>query len=444
MEHRKILPIWASLLLATVMGCARERPDNVLLIVVDTLRADHLSAYGYDRPTSPHLERWATKGLVFERALAPSPWTLPTFGSVLTGLWPAQHAAGKRIGSKLKRWRRAPLSPEVTTLPEVMQKNGFTTGAIVNNAFLREHFGAARGFEFYDYEKERPARAVVDLAREWLTEKGQERFFLMVHLIDPHLPYAPPAEFMGRFGDVPAQAIAPRGRRNVVGRLEELTEVDKSSLTARYDEEIASVDHELDRLFRHLEDHDLWSRTLVILTSDHGEELFDHGGFEHGHSMFQEVLRVPLIFWGPGIRAGRVDAPVSLVDLAPTIYEATGVAIESELAGVSLWAGLHATEIPEPRQILAHNTLWGAEHEAIVDWPFKLILNPKSGRRRLYDLAADPFERQNLAEENSATARELEQRLLDHLAGLEVNPTESGATLTQEVEDELRALGYLD
>jgi arylsulfatase A-like enzyme len=443
MRNSKTLLLGVSVLLVTVMGCGRQKPQNVILIVVDTLRADHLSLYGYDKPTSPQLQEWAATGLVFDRAFATSPWTLPTFGSVLTGLWPAQHSAGARLPVKTKAWRRAPLSEAVTTLPEVMQRRGFATAAIVNSAFLRKRFGAARGFEFYDYQKARQAEAVVDLAQTWLSENGQKRFFMMVHMIDPHLPYVPPEEFKGKFGDVPADAIEASGRKNVVSRLPELTEADRATLVARYDEEIAFVDQQLGRLFGFLEEQGLWKHTLIILTSDHGEELFDHGGFEHGHTMFQEVLGVPLVFWGPGIEAGRTDAPVSLVDLTPTIYEAMGVKVDDELSGVSLWEALLAGERPARREILAQNTLWSREHKAIISWPYKLILDPKSGHLQLYDLESDPLEKLDLAEDKLAVAQELERRLLGRLAGLQASPSDP-AVLSEEIEEELRALGYLD
>ena len=444
MRHLFARLVLASVLVAALVGCGRQRPRNVILIVVDTTRADHLSVYGYDKSTTPELEQWADKGLVFDRAFAPSSWTLPTFGSVLTGLWPSQHSAGARLRTKEKKWRRAPLSQAVSTLPEVMRHRGFATSAFVNNAFLREHFGAARGFDFYDYEKSRNAGAVVDLAQGWLTENGQEPFFMMVHLIDPHLPYLPPEEFLGKFGKVSPDDIPARGRRSIVDRLADMSEADRQSLAARYDEEIAYVDAELGRLFRFLEGQGLWDSTLIILTSDHGEEFFDHGGFEHGHSMFQEVLRVPLIIWGPGVHPGRVDSPVSLVDLTPTIYEATGIGVEKELSGISLWSSIKSRERPERRELLAQNTLWGREHRAIVSWPYKLILDPKSGDQQLYDLSTDPAERFDIADEKPGVAELLEQRMKDRLAGLVVSESESEVNLTQEVEEELRALGYLD
>ena len=431
------------LLLVTVWGCARHRPTHVILVVIDTLRADHLGFYGYDRSTSPELDRWVARGLVFDQALAPSPWTLPTFGSILTGLTPSRHGAGARFQTE-KKWRRAPMSGDVATLPETLGQQGFATGAIVNNPFLREHFGAARGFDFYDYEKGRRADVVVDLAQDWISAHGAQPFFLMVHLIDPHLPYDAPDSVAGRFGDVVDTSITKRGRKPIVENLAALTESDYETIGIRYDEEVAFVDQELGRLFGFLVEQDLWDQTLVVLTSDHGEELFDHGGFEHGHSMFQELLRVPLVFWGPGITPGREAMPVSLVDLAPTILAATGSEVSEDLTGVSLWSSIQAGKRSPRRELLAQNILWGRERQAIVTWPYKLIFEPKSKRRQLFDLESDPGEADDISTDKPEIVEELERRLRERLAGEEPSQADGSVTLTDEMEEELRALGYLD
>lgn len=443
MSNPRTCLCWILLSVSLLTGCRQPRAENVVLIVVDTLRADHLSVYGYERNTSPGLERWAERGMVFDQAFATSSWTLPTFGSILTGLWPAQHSAGARL-EKGKKWRRAPLDPSVTTLPEILKASGLTTGAIVNNAFLRPHFGAARGFDTYDYEKGRKAEVVVDLSKTWLSANEFEPFFLMLHLIDPHLPYEPPEEYLGMFGEVPQGAMAATGRSKIVKQLSTLTEEDRAHLESRYDEEIAYVDHELDRLLTHMERLGLLDRTLVILTSDHGEELFEHGGFEHGHSMYQEVLRVPLMLWGPGVPVGRRETPVSVVDIPPTIYEAIGAVAEPSLPGVSLRDAVRHERTGKPREILAQNTLWGREKKALIAWPYKMVLEPLQGRRRLFDLTNDPLERNDLAGEKPSIAKELERRLQDRLAAIESNPIPMESEITPEVEEELRALGYLD
>jgi choline-sulfatase len=441
--HKVILPLLLVTTLLVAFGCAPDRPTNVILIVVDTLRADHLGFYGYDRPTSPELDEWASRGLVFEQALAPSPWTLPTFGSILTGLSPLQHGAGARYQSE-KKWRRSPMSGEVATLPEILRRQGFTTGAIVNNPFLREHFGAARGFDVYDYEKGRQADTVVDLAQEWIAARQDRPFFLMVHLIDPHLPYDAPESVAGKFGAVSSPSLTTRGRKSIIEKLSDLTGAEREAIGIRYDEEVAFVDRELGRLLAFLEQQSLWERTLVVLTSDHGEELFDHGGFEHGHSMFQELLRVPLVFWGPGVEAGRQALPVSLHDLTPTIVAAVGGTVPEGLAGVSLWQDIRQGKGLPRRDFLAQNTLWGRERQAVVAWPYKLILEPKSQWKQLFNLDVDPGETRNLVEDEPEIASALEKRLRERLLALESNRVEEGVALTPEMEEELRALGYLD
>lgn len=430
-------------LIAVTTGCSPSRPQNVILVVVDTLRADHLGLYGYERDTSPELDKWASQGMVFEQALAPSPWTLPTFGSILTGLSPSQHAAGLRVRSA-ERWQRAPLSSDVGTLPEILRQNGFATGAIVNNPFLREHFGASRGFDDYDYQKGRRADVVIDLAKQWVSDQRERPFFLMIHLIDPHLPYEAPEAVRGRFGSSSASSVSTKVRKPIVEALPDLTTVDRESIGIRYDEEVAFVDQELGRLLRFLEKEGLWDQTLVVLTSDHGEELFDHGGFEHGHSMFQELLRVPLVLWGPGVRSGREPMPVSLVDLAPTILTATGIAVDNDLAGTSLWDAARKGISSPRRELLSENTLWGRERQAIVAWPYKLILDPRSGQVQLFDLESDPGEKRDLAGEKREIVAELERRLRHRNARLDSDSAEVGRALSEEMEEELRALGYLD
>ena len=269
-------------------------------------------------------------------------------------------------------------------------------------------------------------------------------FFLMVHFIDPHLPYDAPDSVAGRFGDVSASSLTTKGRKPIVEGLAGLTDEDRETIGIRYDEEVAYVDQELGRLFDFLESESLWDETLVVLTSDHGEELFDHGGFEHGHSMFQELLRVPLVMWGPGIEGGREPTPVSLQDLVPTIVAATGADVPVGLTGFSLWESIAEGKQLPRRELLAENILWGREHQAIVVWPYKLIFEPRSGRMSLFDLQADPAETEDLSIEEPEKAGELLQRLRARLATLESSEAGAAVTLSPEMEEELRALGYLD
>ncbi len=421
----------------------------MVLIVVDTLRADHLGVYGYDRPTSPNLDSWARKAVVFEQALAPSSWTLPTFGSILTGQIPSRHAAGSRVRMSDRKTTRS-LDENLPTLPEALRTAGFGTAAIVNNPWLRPRFGLDRGFDSYDYrstnnQKGLRGNEVVDLALAWIEEHQAAPFFLLVHLFDPHLTYDAPAPFQGRFtSDYQDFALPANQPKEIRSRLDSLSAGQRSFITAAYDEEVAFVDQELGRFFETLRRRELWSSLLVVLTSDHGEEFFEHGGFEHGHSMHQEVVRVPLLFWGPGIGGRRQPMPASLVDLTPTILEAVGVEHSERYAGLSLWPTLTRGQRLSERSLVSEGTLYGAERKSIIRWPLKLTTKGKARELRLFDLADDPLEHNDLAgvrpEQVARLRRELDattRRAREQAAGEEM-------TLEDTTVEELRALGYVD
>ncbi len=436
--------LW-SLGLAMLLGCSPPTPDNVVLIVVDTLRADHLGFYGYDRPTSPRLDDWARRGVVFDNALATSPWTLPTFGSILTGLIPSEHGAGERTRESGKRWKRAPLRESVFTLPEALSSQGWQTAAVVSNPFLREHFGLSRGFDRYDYNhRSRKADEVIDTALQMIEQLQGEPFFLMLHLIDPHLPYNAPKPFRGMFSAGTPSNQFGMSRKEIVSVLDELSTDDRQRLIDRYDEEIAFVDHEIGRFLEQLDQLGIFDQSLVVLTSDHGEELFDHGDFEHGHSMHQELLRVPLVMWQASLEPRREPAPFSLVDLAQTIYTATQRATNPSLSGSPQWESIRTVDLAVGKPIVAENTLWSSEQKVLVRWPYKLILHEKTGRRQLYDLAKDPHEQDDLAASRTETADLLERALEDRLSSTDSQPSRESIIISDETEQELRSLGYLD
>lgn len=449
---RLFLPfVLASGVVSHQTGCSPQPSGQAILIVVDTLRADHLGLYGYGRPTSPHLDAWSQQAAVFERAIAPSPWTLPSFASMLTGELPSRHGAGSRAHDP-DRNSLPGLGDALPTFPEALKAAGFRTGAIVNNPFLLPSVGLHRGFGSYDYKPpsptyERRASDVVDLALAWIERNREASFFLMLHMMDPHLSYDAPPPFRGRFTaglpggfELPvSHSWAIRERAAFVG------DEESAFIRAAYDEEVAFVDHELGRFFDTLVKRGLWSRLLVVLTSDHGEELFDRGGFEHGHSVHQEVLHVPLIVWGPGVSVARHGDPVSLVDLPRTLLDGVGVDGWKDSAGQSLWPVLGAERTaPDVRLLIAEGTLYGPERRAAIRWPLKLTLEAGTGRQHLYDLEQDPEERSDLAaQQREATARlrrELGSTLDMPLQGV---PPEA-APLDEETVESLRALGYVD
>ena len=429
-------------------------PKSVLLVVVDTLRPDHLGLYGHDRPTTPSLDRRAARAVVYEHAFSTSSWTLPAVASILTGRLPSSHGARsltrgplaqQSLGESIERRAKsfAPLDPAVPTFAELLAAAGFSTGAITSNPFLDPRFGLDRGFASYDQVPRRKANAVTDAALAWLDRHRDEPFFLFVHLMDPHLPYRPPAELRGRFtGGIDSRlGYSAAGVRTIRKALPGLPASDRAFLEAAYDEEIVFVDQQLERLLSGLEKMEIWDSTLVMLTSDHGEELFEHGGFEHGHSLYDEVLRVPLAVWDPRAEPGRRTAPVSLADLLPTALEALGRETPGRMEGVSFWPSLIHEASTGRRLIAAQDILHGDEQQAVIDWPRKLIYRPDGGALQLFDLAADPAEGRDLAADDPAAAAALLRS-----AKLLLQPKPDGAEsleLDSATIEELRALGYI-
>ncbi len=419
--------------------------SSVILVVVDTLRADHLGLYGYDRPTSPTLDAWAAEGRVFEHAFAPAPWTLPSFASIYTGRWPVIHQGG-RAGAPTPEGKGTYLAPveRVPMVAEHLQAAGVLTMATVTNPYLTPAFGLARGFDVYDADTEaadgvyRPAAEMVRRALALVDQADGQPFFLVVHLMDPHQNYGAPPPFRGRWtDDIGSDFTLPMANLNG-RRLEDLLPADRAFVIAAYDEEIAYLDAQLGVLRNGLDDRGVLETSLVVFTADHGEELFDHGGDQHGHALWQELVHVPMVVWGPGIDPGREPAPVSLVDIAPTVLDGMGVAARMPFDGISFWSTLAAGDSLPSRPLFAEGLHHGPPQSAVVRWPRKLIVNHADGYRDVYDLAEDPHERDSLA----GDARALVADLCRHQQAGEESDR-APVTPSQEVTERLRSLGYL-
>ena len=442
------------------LGCASEParlPPGapIVLVIIDTLRADALGVYGNERPTSTALDAWAKRGAVFDHAFATAPWTLPSIASILTGRYPSGHGSGRaKVALASGRSRRAfvALDPAVPRLAAILSERGYETAAMVTNSFLRPGFGMAVGFDLYDQTRnrfigERRADVMVDRALAWIDGRPQgSPWFLLLHVLDPHQPYDPPAGQRGRFtsgyqGELESP-IGPESQlvRRVKRREIDLDDADRAFVRGVYDEEVAFVAAQIARFLDGLAARGVVERGLVMVTADHGEEFFDHGALEHGHTMYQELLRVPLLMWGHGVRAGRHSEPVSLVDLMPTVLDAASIPLPEGVDGRSLWPLLSAGADLAKRPLIAENSLYGNQRRAIVEWPYKLIVDVEEPGASLYDLQRDPAEREDLA----ASRPEVAERLA---AALARRPSASGdgqpVELDAETKKELRALGYL-
>lgn len=396
--RRIVLGLLSCLVLA---GC--ERPDprgaNIVFVGIDTLRADHLGAYGYPRPTSPRFDEFARDAIRFETAVSQSSWTTPAFASIFTGLVPSAHGAG------------AGRCPDVTaldarheTLAGALRAAGYRTASFVSNAWVGTEVGLSRGFD--EHERFVLALEAAQRAITWLGAKPSTPFFLFVHLIDPHQPWAPWPEDAAHFVD-PAYAGPLQKNYFAGGADPNWNEADRQHVVDLYDAEIRGTDRLLGNILDALAANSLDSRTIVVVASDHGEELLDHQGLGHGHTLYDELLRVPLVIRMPGGGVvATVSQPVRTMDLFPTLLDAVGLPVPAGLDGVSLVPLLHDASAPAPPGPPPRTNVALAEWACFADdvnlqalrTPSeKLVYSPAYSRSALFDLRDDPREQHDLA-----------------------------------------------
>ncbi|RMH18267.1 MAG: hypothetical protein D6696_13415 [Acidobacteria bacterium] len=426
-------------------GPPASRPD-VLVYLIDTLRADHLGCYGYPRPTSPQIDALAAEAALFEHAIAQSSWTKASVASIFTGRWPLAHGANLRTDA---------LAAAAQTLAETLHHHGYATAGFVTNPNVTSAFGFDQGFERYHYLGETASAAEVNAAAlAWLDARPPDArpFFLYLHTLEPHAPYRPPAAFRERLApQVPAALAAEpdavldamqAGRRPVEGVL-----VDH--LRALYDAEIAANDDAFGALRRAFETRGRWRDLLLVLASDHGEEFYEHGNFQHGRTLHRESLEVPLIVKlpGPPVRR-RIGERVQHVDLLPTILDAAGLPPTAGSEGRSLLPLLRGAAPGPSRPTFAYLHLDGPARAAIYDRGFKLLQQLAGGgeliHRQLYDLAGDRQERRDLAGDRPLLAGFLAARLRSRLFGPEQRLAGDAAVIDEELRRSLEALGYLE
>lgn len=440
---------------------AAAAPPDIVLVVIDTLRADHLGFLGHSRPTSPALDGLAAESAVFTRAYAQSGWTLPSMASLLTGLRPHAHKI-VRDGKNAARFGRR--DPNTPTLACALAARGYRSAAFVNNTFLAPEFGLNAGFDVYDYngarnDQHRSAPETVAAALAWLGQSEQPAF-LLVHLMEPHLDYSPPAPFAGRFTppERPARLAYP-AEPNPFSQLQsrawDADPAEQAYLGALYDEEVLTADAAVAELLRGLRARPRWAEGVLALTADHGEELWDQGGFEHGHALWSPLTRVPLLLRAPGVAAGRVETVVEHIDLSQTLLSLAGAAPAEGAAGQDLRAVMAAPGLD--RVALQENCIYGAPCLSVLDGAHRLTVRagpPGAGGGaaqpllRLHALGPDGVEQGELGPA-SPEAEALIQRLGGYVLSLRgsANPVIEvpGAELTDgQTFEMLRSLGYVD
>jgi arylsulfatase A-like enzyme len=445
----------ATLHLRTASAVVQATGPNVLLISIDSLRADHLSGYGYDRQTSPRIDELAQQGVRFSSAVTSSPWTLPSHMSLFTGLDALSHGVWQHN-------RR--LASDVPTLTQALKASGYETGGVVAGPFLSASWGFGRGFDFYDDfsvgrlgggadHRQITSPRVLDAAARWIGQWNDgaraKPFFLFVHFWDVHYDYRPPVPYDRAFETGYAGPITPVGYERNREIQKGMDPAALAFIESQYDGEILFTDDHVGRLLDALDALEVLDQTLVVVTADHGEEFFEHGRKGHRRGLYDEVMLVPLIMrWPSRIPAKTVvEAPVRLIDVAPTILEYVGVdSAALGDPGPPLYSArdlspLIADPNHEEMPRLAFMDLHGGQRQGIRTGDRKFIAEPK-GIAELYDIHGDSGELDNLADDQPDERANF-RRLLRGWVESRKSTLVGESSQTEEQMEILRSLGYI-
>ncbi|MCP4679041.1 MAG: sulfatase-like hydrolase/transferase [Deltaproteobacteria bacterium] len=470
-------------------GPREPNSTNVVLVVVDTERADYLNPYGAERPTSPFLSEMASQGITFTRAFSTAPWTPPAMFSLMTGLNPSEHGitSGTAVGQGEARRVRGQdaLPDEATTMAELLKEQGYSTFGINTNYHLNAKYGFAQGFDrfagssftFLPY----PNLMVNSLAGEI---RGAPKYFLWLHYFDPHFPYRGIAPWFDQWNDsafkasyqfsedmtvrvfrkykkLKPQDLVPPEYIETIYKVSKLLSANQNAistgtgyllpesvddyikfLVAAYQSELRGVD---DAMKEALEKLGVDDNTLLIFTADHGEEIFDHGRLGHRHSVYQELIHIPLIIRLPGKKAAGtvIDTPVSIIDILPTLLDLLDLPIPEHLSGVSLKPLIEGEKIPaRPFYCEVKNRV--GETRCLVEFPWKVIYHFYNKVTELYNLETDPKEKVDLSAEEPGRADAMRQRLIDWTENTKPRwrATKLKPLSRQELR-QLRQMGYI-
>ena len=455
------LIVYFTLLLVFISGCTNKEITkndcNIVLITIDTLRADHLSCYGYERKVSPNIDKVAEKGILFKNVIAPSSWTAPSMVSLFTSTYPINHGVIHGFGVRRKRRERQQYSQEVfsdalATLPEMLKNQGYTTFGVSSNHNLTADFGFARGFDYFRFIYWKSADLINEIVYSWEDKINKAgKFFLWVHYIDPHYPYYPQSPWIEQYLPENSTDIKQLIRMPQIEMPPNIAKTPGmlSTILALYDSEINYVDSYVGELIERL---DLDKNSLLIITSDHGEQFFERGKIGHPFNLHSEVLNVPLIIKLPEtLEMETIENQASLIDIMPTISHILDTDPPKQTRGKSLlkhkglfkWLKTTLFRRKGSRHIFAEldtkSTL-----KAIISSDWKYIYNLKKQTQQLYNIISDPNELTNLSDKKALQRDQLKKQLLNWVSNSRTYPVESQSfELSQEEKEKLEAMGYI-
>lgn len=423
----------------------RARKSPVILISIDTLRADHLGCYGYGRPTSPHIDEFSRDAVLFERCISQSTSTLASHGSMLTSLLPVHHGASFT--------RTAPLPPSVTTLAEVLKGAGYKTMSVNDGGQIAPQFGLGKGFDLYDnldlyfaphqlYFKRTAAKAV-----DWLEANTGAKSFLFLHTYETHHPYTPKKEALRLFEKSYAGPLPADISVDLIGKINagavKLSPGDKAHIVAAYDAEIRSMDEAFGAFIAYLKKKGLYENAVIIFTSDHGEEFGEHGIMaSHSEDLYTEQTHVPLIIKFPGARhaSQKAGALVRSIDIMPTLLDLLGLPIPLACEGTSLLPLARGKRPKEPLYAVSQRDMletYPSGFWSITDGKWKLF------DAKLFDLENDPQEKTDVSAAHPDLKLKLRRRVLRMMGKSRVEALQEKAKVDEALKERLRSLGYI-
>ncbi len=458
--------LWSALVVGLVSGCrapsANDSRPSVVMILVDTLRADYLGTYGFQGDVSPHIDALGRDGVVFEKCFSQSPWTKPSVATLFTGLYPSVHKVYTEEG-KFHAKRGADrstdaLSRDAVTLAEVLSDRGYSNAAFVANPWIRAAHGFDQGFAKFDTEgadNDQKATVLVGRAKQWLDQlRTDAPFFLYVHMMDVHAPYDAPQEDFEAVRNSPSLGPSVPLDKQLFDRIPAYMKIpdwtkgpdaaDVRVWRGRYAAGVRFIDRAIGDLVEHLRRTGRYDDTLLVIVSDHGEELYDHGAWDHGYRVYDHQIHVPLVVRYPRSQfAGTRVAGVSrVVDLMPTVLSAAGAPLPPLLQGTDL-AGL-VRGADERRVSVTEAVKWAPEMRVARSVSHKLV--SRGAAQQLYDVAHDPREMEDVRTRQADVASQLAAALSAYESANRAHPglAATQAEVPAEVQERLRSLGYLE
>ena len=446
-----------ALLVIIFIACAREPNLNLIVITIDTLRADRLSCYGYNKPTTPNIDKFATRCVLFENVICQEPQTVPSHASMFTGLHPRTHKAITNVSK---------LNEKFVTLAEILKQKGYATAAFVSTHILDSKYGLNQGFdkywEIHKFYKPALRRRLQDLAIDpttnqvmrWLKANHSKRFFLWIHWFHPHRPYIPPPQYEKAFAQPYSGKIT--GESDLIDKYwregKMLDPADVNHLRGLYDGEVAFADHQVGTVLGLLDSLNLMQSTVIIVTSDHGEILYDHENyFGHDIGLYDECLKVPLLIYSPEFNdvPKRISQTVQTLDILPTIADLLSFKVPEKVQGQSLTPLMNneafqpveytfAETFPFPEKALPRHCV------RTPKWKLEWRESKEGIIKVLYDLESDPEERQNLYEDSTRVAAHLDSVLANWLKDGGLHPAPIPTARESGRWKILKSLGYID